>query len=202
VHLGLSFAWRVLSFGKAGSAACRRHIFTGAAHKPQNSGATFGISPTWEPIMGVKFIPDGYHTVTPYLTVRNAPKVIEFLMQAFGAKLSHDAIKRPDGSIMHAQVTIGDSHVMIAEENEMAKATVSTLYVYVPDVDSVYQQAIKAGGSNVMEPMDMFYGDRGGGVRDPSGNSWFIATHKEDVEPNELAKRAEAFHKQQKGKAA
>jgi PhnB protein len=151
--------------------------------------------------MSVKSIPDGYHTVTPYLTVRNAPKVIEFLKQAFGAKLSHDAIKRPDGSIMHAQVTIGDSRVMIAEENEMAKATSSSLYIYVPNVDSVYQQAIKAGGANVMEPMDMFYGDRSGGVMDPSGNSWFIATHKEDVEPKELAKRAEAFSKQ-KGKAA
>jgi PhnB protein len=152
--------------------------------------------------MAVKPIPEGYHTVTPYLTVRNAPKVIEFLKQAFGAKLSHEAIKRPDGSIMHAQVTIGDSPVMIAEENEMAKATVSSLYVYVPDVDSVYQRAIKAGGITVMEPMDMFYGDRSGGVKDPSGNSWFLATHKEDVEPKELAKRAEAFNKQQKGRAA
>jgi PhnB protein len=152
--------------------------------------------------MAVKPVPEGYHTVTPYLTVRNAPKVIEFLKQAFGARLSHEAIKRPDGSIMHAQVTIGDSPVMIAEENEMAKATVSSLYVYVPDVDSVYQRAIKAGGITVMEPMDMFYGDRSGGVKDPSGNSWFLATHKEDVEPKELAKRAEAFNKQQKGRAA
>jgi PhnB protein len=152
--------------------------------------------------MAVKPIPEGYHTVTPYLTVRNAPKVIEFLKQAFGAKLSHEAIKRPDGSIMHAQVIIGDSPVMIAEENEMAKATVSSLYVYVPDVDSVYQRALKAGGITVMEPMDMFYGDRSGGVKDPSGNSWFLATHKEDVEPKELAKRAEAFNKQQKGRAA
>ena len=91
---------------------------------------------------------------------------------------------------------------MIAEESEMAKATLSTLYIYVADVDSVYRQAIKAGGSNVMEPMDMFYGDRSGGVKDPSGNSWYVATHKEDVEPKELARRAEAFSKQQKGAAA
>ena len=152
--------------------------------------------------MPVQPIPAGYHTVTPYLTVRGASKVIEFLKQAFGAKLSHEPIKRPDGAIMYAQVIIGDSRIMIAEENEMAKATASTLYLYVPNVDSVYQLAVKAGGAKVMEPMDMFYGDRGSGVRDPSGNSWFIATHKEDVEPNELAKRAEAFHKQQKGKAA
>ena len=103
---------------------------------------------------------------------------------------------------MHAQVTIGDSPIMIADESEMAKATTSSLYLYVPDVDSVYQRAIKAGGNSIMEPTDMFYGDRSGGVKDPSGNSWFIATHKEDIAPLELQKRAEAFMKQQKGKAA
>jgi len=152
--------------------------------------------------MAAKPVPDGYHTVTPYLTVRGAPKVIEFLQQAFGAKISHEPIKRPDGSVMHAQVTIGDSPIMIAEESEMAKATASSLYLYVPNVDSVYQRAIKAGGNSIMEPTDMFYGDRNGGVKDPSGNSWFIATHKEDIAPQELQKRAEAFMKQQKGKAA
>ena len=88
---------------------------------------------------------------------------------------------------MHAQVTIGDSPVMIADESEMAKATPSSLYLYVPNVDSVYQRAIKAGGNSIMEPSDMFYGDRSGAVKDPSGNSWFIATHKEDVAPQELA---------------
>ncbi len=152
--------------------------------------------------MTAKPIPDGYHSVTPYLTVRGAGKVIEFLKQAFGAKLSHDAIKRPDGSIMHAQVLIGDSRIMIAEESPIAQATVSTLYLYVPDVDSVYQRAVKAGGAKVMEPMDMFYGDRSGGVKDPSGNSWFIATHKEDVAPQELQRRAEEFARQQKNRAA
>jgi uncharacterized glyoxalase superfamily protein PhnB len=155
-----------------------------------------------EATMPAKPIPDGYHTVTPYLTVRGASKVIEFLKQAFGAKLSHEPIRRPDGSIMHAQVIIGDSRIMIAEENEMAKATTSTPYLYVPNVDSVYQLAVKAGGAKVMEPTDMFYGDRSGGVKDPSGNSWFIATHTEDVAPQELAKRAEAFAKQQKSRAA
>jgi PhnB protein len=152
--------------------------------------------------MAAKPVPDGYHTVTPYLTVRDAPKVIEFLQQAFGAKISHEPIKRPDGTIMHAQVTVGDSPIMIGEESEMAKPTTSSLYLYVPDVDSVYQRAVKAGGNTVMEPTDMFYGDRSGAVKDPSGNSWFIATHKEDVAPQELAKRVEAFLKQQKGKAA
>jgi len=152
--------------------------------------------------MAAKPVPDGYHTVTPYLTVRGAPKVIEFLRQAFGAEISHEPIKRPDGTIMHAQVTIGDSRIMIAEESEMAKATESSLYLYVPNVDSVYQRAIKAGGNTIMEPTDMFYGDRSGGVKDPSGNSWFIATHKEDVAPQELQKRAESFMEKQKGKAA
>jgi len=152
--------------------------------------------------MAAKPIPDGYHSVTPYLTVRGAAKIIEFLKQAFGAKLSHEPIKRPDGTLMHAQVIIGDSRIMIAEENEMAKATTSTMYLYVPNVDSVFKQAVKAGGQTIMEPMDMFYGDRSGGVKDASGNSWFIATHKEDVSPQELQKRAEAFIKQQKSRAA
>ncbi|HEV3501135.1 MAG TPA: VOC family protein [Bradyrhizobium sp.] len=152
--------------------------------------------------MAAKPLPDGYHTVTPYLTVRGAPKVIEFLKQAFGAELTHEPVKRPDGTVMHAEVTIGDSRVMLGEENEMAKATTSSLYLYVPNVDSVYQRAVKAGGNSIMEPTDMFYGDRTGSVKDPSGNTWSIATHKEDVAPQELAKRADAFMKQQKGKAA
>jgi PhnB protein len=150
--------------------------------------------------MAVKAVPEGHHTVTPYLTVRGAAKVIDFLKRAFGAEITHEPLKRSDGTIMHAEVKIGDSRVMIAEESEMARATPSSLYLYVPNVDSVYQQAVKAGGETIMEPMDMFYGDRSGGVKDPSGNSWMIATHKEDVAPKELAKRAEAFFKQHKNK--
>src|SRR5262245_46993115 len=98
--------------------------------------------------------------------------------------------------------TIGDSPIMIADESEMAKATMSTLYLYVPNVDGVLQRVGKAGATKVMEPADMFYGDRSGGVKDPSGNGWFIATHKEDIAPAEMAKRAEAFIKQQKNRAA
>ena len=151
--------------------------------------------------MAVKSIPDGFHTVTPYITVRNADKVIAFLKAAFNAEMDHDPIKRPDGSVMHTQVRIGDSRVMIADEMEGMKATPSTLYLYVPDVDMVYQRAVKAGGETIMEPTDMFYGDRSGGVKDPSGNSWFVATHKEDIAPQELQKRAQAFYKE-KHKAA
>lgn len=152
--------------------------------------------------MVAKPIPDGYHTVTPYLTVRDAGKVVDFLKQAFDAEATHEPVKRPDGKIAHAEVKIGDSRVMLAEESEMTKATPTTLYVYSANVDSMYGQAVKAGGKTIMEPTDMFYGDRCGGVKDPSGNSWMIATHKEDLAPQELAKRADSFYKQQKHKAA
>ena len=152
--------------------------------------------------MAVKPIPDGYHTLTPYITVRDAAKVVDFLKQAFGAETTHDPVKRPDGKIMHVEVKIGDSRVMLGEECETAKASPGTLYIYSADVDQMYGQAVKAGGKTIMEPTDMFYGDRCGGVKDPSGNSWMIATHKEDLAPQELAKRAESFYKQQKHKAA
>ena len=108
-----------------------------------------------------------------------------------------------DGKIMHADVKISDSHVMIADENEWAKATTTSLYLYAPDVDATYRQALKAGGESVMEPADMFYGDRTGCVTDPAGNKWNIATHKEDIAPQELAKRAQEFMKEhQKSKVA
>jgi uncharacterized glyoxalase superfamily protein PhnB len=152
--------------------------------------------------MAAKPIPQGFHSVTPYLVVRGAGRLIEFLKQAFGAELAYQPIKRPDGALMHADVKIGDSHVMIADESEYARAMPSSLYLYVPDVDATYQKAVKAGGQSVMEPADMFYGDRGGTVKDPSGNQWNIATHKEDVAPQELAKRAEAFIKQHSQKTA
>jgi len=147
-----------------------------------------------------KPIPDGFHTVTPYLTVRGAAEVIDFLKRAFKAETMHEPFKRPDGKIMHAAIKIGDSIVMLGEENEQMKAQPSSLYLYVPNVDSVFQQAVKAGGKTVMEPMDMFYGDRCGAVKDPSGNDWTIATHTEDVPEHELEKRGEAFIKQQKQK--
>ena len=148
--------------------------------------------------MTVKFIPDGHHTVTPYLVVRGAAQVIDFLARAFEADVTHEPLTRPDGSIMHAELKIGDSRVMLAEESEMAKAAAATLYLYVRNVDSVYRQAVNAGGRSIMQPTDMFYGDRCGGVRDPAGNSWMIATHKEDVAPQELAKRAADILKQGK----
>jgi len=145
--------------------------------------------------MAVKPVPDGYHTVTPYLVVRGATRTIEFARKAFGAEMMEEPVKRPDGTIMHAQFKIGDSIVMISDGNEQNPPTTTMLYLYVPNVDAVYQRAVAAGGTSLMEPMDQFYGDRSGGVKDPSGNQWFIGTHKEDVSPQELKKRAEAHLK-------
>lgn len=152
--------------------------------------------------MAVKPIPDGYHTVTPYLVVRGAAKTVEFLKKAFGAEPSFEPMLRPDGKIMHADLKIGDSHVMISEATDQLPATQCTVHLYVPNVDAVYQRAIVAGGTSMSEPTEQFYGDRGGGVKDPSGNCWYIATHKEDVAPQEIKKRAEAQFKTQQGKAA
>ena len=152
--------------------------------------------------MAVKPVPEGYHTLTPYLVVRGADKTIEFLKKAFGAEVPFEPMMRPDGKIMHADLKIGDSHVMISEASEQHPAMPCMVHVYVPNVDAVYQRAVAAGGMSSMEPADQFYGDRGSGVKDPSGNYWYIATHKEDVPMPELKKRADAMYKQQKGKAA
>ena len=148
--------------------------------------------------MTVKPIPEGYHSVTPYLIVHGAAKTVEFLHKAFGAEVIGEPMKRPDGKIMHADLKIGDSRVMLAEANEQQPATDAMLYVYVPNVDAVYQRAIASGGVSMMEPKDQFYGDRSGGVKDPAGNRWYIGTHKEDITPQELKKRAEAMFKQHK----
>jgi len=145
----------------------------------------------------VKPVPDGYHTLTPYLVADGADKVISFMKDAFGAKPVFEPMMRPDGKIMHAEFKIGDSVVMIADASERARPTPAMLHVYVPNVDAVYQKAIKAGATSEMEPADMFYGDRGSSVKDPAGNRWHIATHVEDVSPADLKKRAMEFMKQQ-----
>ena len=145
----------------------------------------------------VKPVPDGYHTLTPYLVVDGAERIVQFMKDAFGAQFVFEPMKRPDGKIMHAELRIGDSVVMISDASERAKATSAMVHVYVPNVDAVYQKALKAGGTSVMEPADMFYGDRSGGVKDPAGNQWHIGTHVEDVSPAELKKRAAEFMKQQ-----
>jgi uncharacterized glyoxalase superfamily protein PhnB len=148
--------------------------------------------------MAVKPIPDGYHTVTPYLKVRGADKLVEFLKQAFDAE-EVERLAQPDGTIMHAEVRIGDSIVMLGEARGETDLMPGSLYLYVSDTDATYTRAVQAGASSTMEPADQFYGDRNAGVKDPSGNQWWIATHKEDVSLDELKKRAEAFMKASKG---
>jgi PhnB protein len=145
----------------------------------------------------VKPIPEGYHTVTPYLVVDGAEKVIRFMKEAFGAQPVFEPMMRPDGKVMHAEYRIGDSVVMISDASERAQATTAMLHLYVPNVDAAYQKALKAGATSLTEPADMFYGDRSGGVKDTAGNRWHIGTHIEDVSPAELKRRATEFMKQQ-----
>jgi uncharacterized glyoxalase superfamily protein PhnB len=142
----------------------------------------------------VKPIPDGYHTVTPYLTVQGVVKLIDFLKQTFDAK-EIERHKRSDGSIGHAEVKIGDSVVMIGEAGGQWQPMPCNLYVYVPDTDATYRRALAAGAVSIMEPSDQYYGDRNAGVKDPCGNSWWLATHKEDVSAEEMQRRAAALPK-------
>lgn len=139
----------------------------------------------------VNSIPKGYHSVTPYLTVKNAPGLIGFLQRVFDAALV-ERIERADGGIMHAEVRIGDSMVMIGEACEQMGPVPTHLYFYVEDADKTYQRAIEAGSESIMKLDKQFWGDRMGGVKDPWGNHLWIATHVEDVPPEELKKRAEA----------
>ncbi len=146
--------------------------------------------------MAVKPIPDGYHSVTPYLIVNGAAGLIDFLKEVFGAEVK-ERMESPDGAIMHAEVVIGDSVVMMGEANENLPPMPTLLYVYVPDCDAVYQRALRAGATSVREPRNEFYGDRSGGVKDICGNQWWIGTHVEDVSPEEMARRAQEASKQQ-----
>jgi len=140
--------------------------------------------------MAVKPIPDGYHSVTPYLMVRGASGLIQFLKDAFSAR-EVEKMEAPDGTVMHAEVRIGDSIVMISDARGQWEPTSSAIYVYVEDADATYTRALGAGATSVMEPANQFYGDRHGGVKDKFGNFWWIATHVEDVAPHEIKRRAE-----------
>jgi len=142
--------------------------------------------------MSTSPIPEGFHTVTPYLLVRGVPALLDFLAKAFDAEQT-ECTQLEDGTIMHAQVKIGSSMVMMGESpGDQWPPMPGFLYVYVPDADAVHAQALAAGGTSVQEPRDEFYGDRTSGVKDPCGNLWWIATHVEDVSPEEIAKRAAA----------
>jgi PhnB protein len=148
-----------------------------------------------------KPIPDGYHTVTPYLIVKGAGEAIEFYKKAFGAEELF-RMPGPDGrGVMHAEIRIGDSVIMLADEfpdrgylSPLARGgATSSLLLYVEDVDASFARAIAAGATEKMPVSDMFWGDRYGQVSDPFGHDWSIATHKEDVAPEDMARRQQEF---------
>lgn len=154
----------------------------------------------------VKPIPEGYHTVTPYLIVKGAAEAIDFYKRAFGAEEIARMLD-PDGRrVVHAEIRIGDSVVMLADEfpemNYLGPLSrggpTSTLFVYVEDVDAAFAQALAAGATLKMPVTDMFWGDRYGQLTDPFGHHWSLATHKEDVPPEELQRRSEQFFAQMK----
>jgi len=145
--------------------------------------------------MAVKPIPDGCHAVTPYLTVQDANQLIDFLKIAFHG-VERAKFTRPDGTILHAQVRIADSLLMIGEPQGQWKPMPSMLYLYVEDMDATYQRALDAGAISVVPPQNMFFGDRHACVKDPTGNTWWIATHIEDVSAEEIQRRSAAFYKQ------
>jgi PhnB protein len=146
--------------------------------------------------MPVKPIPEGYHTATPYLVVDNALAAIDFYKKAFGAQVV-TRMDAPNGKIAHAELKIGDSMIMLSDEMPGAGlrapkslgGTAVGVMLYVPDVDALYKQATSAGARTEMPVSDQFWGDRYGKLIDPFGHSWAIATHKEDVAPEEMKKR-------------
>lgn len=150
--------------------------------------------------MSAKPVPEGYHTVTPYLTLKNAPAAIDFYKKAFGA-VELMRLAGPDGTIMHAEIKIGDSPIMLAEEmpqygNKSPQALGGSpvgLAVYIPDVDAAFSKAVAAGAAVERPVMDQFYGDRSGTVKDPFGHTWTLATHTEDVSAAEIERRFAAF---------
>jgi len=142
--------------------------------------------------MAVKPIPDGFHTVTPHITIKGAARLMDFVKEAFGAQ-ERSRAEDAKGRISNAEVMIGDSIVMVAEATEKYPPMPSAYYLYVPDTDATYQRALRAGGTSLMEPADQFYGDRNAGIQDPSGNQWWIATHIEDVSSEEMERRTQEW---------
>jgi PhnB protein len=147
--------------------------------------------------MGVKPIPEGYHSVTPYLCVKGAAQAIEFYKKALSAT-ERMRISQPDGRVGHAEVQIGDSVIMLADEfpeigarspQSFGGSPVS-IHLYVEDADAMFNQAVAAGAKVKRPVADQFYGDRLGGIEDPFGHTWWISTHKEDLSPQEIEKRA------------
>ena len=136
-------------------------------------------------------LPSGHHTVTPYLSVPDAQGLIDFMVKVFDAR-EREIIRKPNGQINHAEVQIGDSVIMLGTTSSAYGVATATLYVYVDDADARYQRALQAGATSLSEPANQFYGDRHAGVKDANGITWWVATHIEDVPPDEIARRAKA----------
>jgi PhnB protein len=153
--------------------------------------------------MAVKPIPDGYHSVTPYLIVNDGGRALDYYKKAFGA-VELFRMDAPGGKIGHAEIKIGDSPIMLSDENptwgaKSAQALGGSpvhLMIYVEDCDRVFKQALSAGGTEKHPLKDQFYGDRSGTLTDPFGHSWTVATHKEDVAPDEMERRAASAMKE------
>ena len=147
--------------------------------------------------MAVTPVPEGYHTITPFLSLDDATGAIEFYKRAFGAT-ERTIMPAPDGRVAHAEIQIGDSVVMLSDMFEQSQGktpkaaggTTVGLFLYVDDVDELFKQAIDAGATATMEPDNMFWGDRFARVTDPYGHDWQIATHVEDVTPEDMEARA------------
>lgn len=149
--------------------------------------------------MAVKAIPEGYHSITPYLVCKGADKAIEFYTKAFGAQETV-RMPGPHGRIMHAEVKIGNSMLMLSDENPdrgaiapSGKGRSMSVMLYIDNVDAVFKRALELGSTSIQEPTDQFWGDRMGNLMDPFGHQWAIATHKEDVSPEEMEKRMQAI---------
>jgi PhnB protein len=149
--------------------------------------------------MAAKPIPEGFHTLTPYLAVDDAAAAIEFYKLAFGAE-EVMRMPGPEGKIGHAELQIGDSRVMLSDPfpqssvrpPKHAGGSTASLFMYVEDVDAAFRRALDAGATSTMDPQDMFWGDRFGSVEDPFGHTWSIATHVEDLSEEEIAERGKA----------
>lgn len=152
-------------------------------------------------------IPEGYHSVTPHLVIKGAAEAIEFYERAFGAT-EIMRMASPDGRVGHAEIRIGDSHIMLADEYpemgfrspQSIGGTGVSLMIYLEGVDDVFSRALAAGAKELQPVKDQFYGDRSGTLQDPFGHIWTIATHIEDVPPDEMRRRAEAYMEQQQAK--
>lgn len=142
--------------------------------------------------MTTKSIRDGFHAITPYIFAQNAPRLIEFISAAFAGELAYSK-ERPDGSIIHAEMRVGDSMLMLGQASADFGPMPTSIYLYVTDCDTVCQTALNSGGVSVFPIMTLPSGERYGGVKDPCGNIWWVATHVEDVPPEEQDKRWKTF---------